>query len=526
MPLGSQFSNTYWEDPNTKKVMSSSERGVAQRTYKDNAQYKDNVQSYVGRAPLIQEGFSDVQNPQGMLFDPYSYTGLKKDPTVSPERRRAAIDKALNLKTQEQYAEITPRKTVGGKKLESPATRAAKADAFRTAADSLDISTQQFEKEIDAPVKAANWGKGYASFTGGIAVGIRPNVTVEKTTEQRIIPSEKAIRNDKFWSQYDKATRGHSVHTILMEDDLEWSTPEGRVIKGKDIEDEIAKEQGLPEDQKGKWGWGITEEEQMGWLSHNNFAPNVFPGKGGSGNKKAAVGGIVKIETGYHPSGSGYTEQSWHTRFVPDTSKPAEEITTKKVKREGFEANASTLAHEIGHTFENFGSMYRKPNIAADPFSEGHADAFDDRAFRYAGQFEKHLSNLETRTQDIKRTGYSTQYKNWNNREKALYAAVRYHLAANPDAYKEFSNRDPLVERYEFAPERKRTIYNNDVAHSQTILLGHIYEKAPEVRALLKNLGFDELAKKAHADYMSRIPSSNTQGARRRPELPEQETLF
>ena len=48
--------------------------------------------------PTPQEEIAPGTNRQGMLFDPYTGTGLPRDPTVSKEQRLAAVDRQLNLR--------------------------------------------------------------------------------------------------------------------------------------------------------------------------------------------------------------------------------------------------------------------------------------------------------------------------------------------------------------------------------------------------------------------------------------------
>ena len=75
MPLGPQFSNTYWEDPKLKTTMSSVELPTTPGKLPTKTQ----------RTPQIASGGDIPNNSQGMLFNPYSYTGLKDDPTVPAE---------------------------------------------------------------------------------------------------------------------------------------------------------------------------------------------------------------------------------------------------------------------------------------------------------------------------------------------------------------------------------------------------------------------------------------------------------
>jgi hypothetical protein len=75
MPLGKQFRNTYWEDEN------------------GNTRY---ALDKGGDRPEYTSSSAEVEKPtQGMLFDPYTGTGYKEDPSVHPIQRQAIASNAL-----------------------------------------------------------------------------------------------------------------------------------------------------------------------------------------------------------------------------------------------------------------------------------------------------------------------------------------------------------------------------------------------------------------------------------------------
>ncbi len=450
------------------------------------------------------------KNAQGMLFDPYSYTGLKKDPTVSREQRLGAINKALRLepsvekpKTEETSARVRRRSKSNSVKVQN-----LKKDALRNAADELDIPTHEYEQKINAPTKPTDWNKGEASFTNQITVGVRPKVKETITERTSYAPSDKPIPNKKFWEQYDKkVNHPGDVHSLMSKyktnwgdsktgEHVLWTSPSGEVHTIDDLKEKV-----LPEAYEGK---------QMDFLRKGGYTPNVYPGKG-IGTESEAVGKKVKIESGYHPLVPGdYTYQTWHTRHVPDKSAPSttEKVVTKK--NLGYEANASTLAHEIGHTtqpreYDTYRTAHsKKGNVSVDPVSEGYADALADRAEKYSGQFEDQLTNVKRRAKDIKNTGYTSSYHMWSAPERALYSAVRYHLAAHPKDQENLPTREGLMRQYGFAKDQQRYNQTNDNAMAQKIMLGHMYETHPHIRPVLDELGFSKTAKEAHEEYMSR----------------------
>lgn len=366
MPLGPQFTNTYWEDPKSKSVMSSTELPTP----------KGELPTMEQRKPQIAEGFGTSDNPQGMLFSPHSYTGLKDDPTVPAEQRMGAINKALHLQSMDELQKFKdsriqtnkdrdafnrdPARLVDKKPYRKPLSvpgditiSYGKNKALGEAANNLDIPTRQYETGIDANTHPTDWHSGWASW-GEIHVGVRKNE-----------------------------------------------------------------------------------------------------------------------ETGY-------------------------------------EANERTLAHEIGHTLEPPGDEPQKEHIRrdrrknsqmrTDPVSEGYADSLMDRAHHYSGQFEKHLTNPQLRAKDISLTGYSSKYHLWNAEERALYSAVRFHVAAHPERIEGMKNRREL-ERNLYG----RFHFNNNLEVPTTkLMLGHMYENMPHVRPLLHELGFGRTSKKAHETFMSR----------------------
>lgn len=375
MPLGPQFSNTYWEDPNSKKIMSSTELSIP----------KGELPTEEQRKPQIAEGFGTSANPQGMLFSPHSYTGLKDDPTVPTEQRMGAINKALHLFSYDELKKDNDKKiqqnkereqfnstldpVVDKRRFKGPLhvadeshlkTVAEKHVAIGKAANNLDVPTRQYETGIDTSVGTTDWNKGWFDRFRGITVGVRRNVNT------------------------------------------------------------------------------------------------------------------------------------------------------------GYEANERTLAHEIGHTLERSGDEPQRDHarkyqsnmrIQTDPVSEAHADALMDRAHHYSGQFEKHLTNPQLRAQDISTTGYSSKYHMWNAEERALYSAIRFHVASHPENQETMKNRKELGQ----------SLYGHHHYHnaleipSTQLMLGNMYENMPHVRPLLHELGFGKTSKKAHETFMSRTetPASN-----------------
>jgi hypothetical protein len=90
MPLGKQFRNTYWEDEN----------GNA-NTYVDTG----NDSPFFGNLSHKSESHIHDKPLQGLLFDPYTGTGLKQDPSVHPIQRTAVAANALGWPEDERLTQ-------------------------------------------------------------------------------------------------------------------------------------------------------------------------------------------------------------------------------------------------------------------------------------------------------------------------------------------------------------------------------------------------------------------------------------
>ena len=532
MPLGPQFSNTYWEDPKAKSVMSSTELSTPEGALPTAAQ----------RTPQIAEGFGTSATPQGMLFSPHAYTGLRDDPTVPAGHRMDVIHKSLHLKgldvlTQQRDKQIQKNKeNEEYNRTRSPGqmrrsvykadtdvrlkAKAQKNEALGKAANNLDIPTNTYEKDFDTYARPAAWGSGLHSM-GEIEVGVRPVSNPGTVKETQTYPaSNKPIVNKGFWNQYDKKVdHPYDIHSILDEDGVHWQNGEGHVIVG-DPRKHITTAQG---------GEEPSEMGAIRWLKENKYNPNVYPTKGES-SKKHSVGEKVAIESGPHPFFAGdYVHQTWHTRFEPDTTKEPKTVSIQKKSKGGYEADQQTLAHELGHTQEPSRDSperdltRRRGNnlLTTDPVSEGYADALTDRSHTYAGQFEKHLTNTQQRAQDISTSGYSSKYHMWNADERALYSAVRFHVAVHPERTGEMQNRKDM----ERSMLNWRSSSQGAPEPTTQLMLGHMYEHMPHVRPVLHELGFGKTSKSAHELYKSRVPDLKHSGKSKKREVYEQPNL-
>lgn len=547
MPLGPQFSNTYWEDPKTKTVMSSTELPIA----------KGELPTKEQRTPQIDKDFNNSKNLQGMLFSPYAYTGLKNDPTIPAEHRMQVIKKSLRLQTLDEFNARKARQVQRNKEIDEHNARttatilewnklpeqersssspprinyrkrgsvlgdtnimAQKNEALAKAANELDIPTNTYQENINTFVDPVDWRTGYAYGRGAISVGVRPITNTETVKKVQEYPaSDKPIPNKKFWAQYAKIDHPGDVHSIMDEHDVHWTNLEGHTILGGDLFEK-----------------NENEQDKMDWLKNNNYHPNVYPTKGKS-TPKFSVGRKVSIETGYDDrvyNDVKYTHSSWHTRYEPDTTKEPKTVNITKEAKGGYEANKSTLAHELGHTQEPLGdeperdiSRRRGKGLGkitqTDPVSEGYADALMDRAHKYSGQFEKHLTNTKLRADDISTSGYSSKFHMWDANERALYSAVRFHVAAYPERIDDMLNRKHMKD----SMFSQKSWYAGEQQSPTQMMLGHMYEHMPHVRPVLHELGFGKTSEKAHEAYKSRVPDLRFRGKGRKRTVYEQPKL-
>jgi len=604
MTLGSQFKNTYWQNPDTG--------GTTDYYVREDYRTAEEVNS------------KRDTNPQGMLFSPYAHTGLVQDPTVSSEDRTKAIKKSLSLTDPVDYARRA--------KLKGPAAEGHIA-GFVESINETDTTMSDIGR-THAVLTGELGDRGHSSFRGGgIVVGVEQAYQKVPIKTVGYEPSNTPIFNEKFWKegQYEKhnpdaaeyyqdiiATHKGKEHirwrhpngTIYTNDDLEKMTlgdlnlpiknrsssyvSRHEVEKGQHVEelDNDSKQSILDSRKRGEEGGynhhnhldGVDIDDivnayesdnapahnfhVMDFLETNDIVPNVFPGAGKNTEKHSAR--IVKLENGPDrrtAGGGNYRKVTWHTRHEPDRANPTklptrtyttwddqgnkvserkEPITHKTVPvKNKYVPKTSTLVHEIGHTFEPWRGYNvrtervrrRQGDVTTDPIAEGYADAHTDRTYYHRGQFESVLHDSDVRAKQIKTSGYSSEYGNWNATERALYSAVRQHLATNPGDDLAIPDRQKLLDHYqiredviaaqnhELARQRRNVRRRSnrtyrygghaptnldehyDVHLANKLALGQMWETLPELRPVLHKLGFGRTASAAHKDYMSRTAS-------------------
>jgi len=616
--LGSQFKNTYWQNPDTGDTTDYSVR--------EDYRVAEEVNS------------KRDTSPQGMLFSPYAHTGLVQDPTVSSEDRTRAIKKSLGLTDPVDYARRA--------RLKGPAAEGHIA-GFVEAINKTDTTMSDIGRTNAVLTGELGRGRGHASFYGGnIVVGVEQAYQKVPIKTVGYEPSDTPIFNEKFWKegQYEKHNpeAAEYYQDIIQapnrkyapkyvpdgesKEHIRWRHPNGTIYTNDDLEEltlgdlnvpiknrhskyaqrhEVEENEHVEEldnDSKqnivdsrkqgagtGKWhrfhdfdnvdidnivkvyasdDTRAPDHDVLDFLETNNIVPNVFPGIGKNTEKHSAR--IVKLENGpdRRSINADYKTVTWHTRHEPDRTKPTklptkmyftmdeqgnkieieEPITHETVPvKNKYVPVTSTLVHEIGHTFEpmrGFNNVRtervrrKMRNSITDPVAEGYADAHTDRTYYHRGQVEDVFHDVDVRSEKIKNSGYSSEYGNWNATERALYSAVRQHLAANPGDDLAIPNRLELLEHYQIredviaahnhtlARQRRdasrrsgRRTYrygghaptnldeHYDVHLANKLALGQMWEHLPELRPVLNKLGFGRTASEAHEDYMSRTAS-------------------
>ena len=554
MPLGKQFENTYYNHPAGGTMFYGREEGSPE-PYSHGY-----IETHLG------DKLPSLGTPlQGMLFPADTATGRRDDPLVPHEKRMAAVRKAIDVEDVTQY-----RRNLGGI---VPSQRASKQvplldktgkhvhkdeqqirynpdNEVGMKTERVMVSTPQFKNEITSKMgdKSAQEymnvlanaldrtgypthelertkaravvdpkpGRAHAEVSGG---GIKMNTTGDTTREVRVeVPRSgyqadphKPIHNPKFWDQLqDKLTYEHSADRDALEHATHWHNPTtGHTIQKHEVEEWHGSFTQIPR---------RTVSNQVENLREQGYVPNLFPGKGKSGNKHS-VGRDVSIETGYKSRGYGYNSSKYHTRFSPNTSNPLEGTTTeiKKVKVAP-QVDAGTLLHEIGHTRDPYlRDRYDITNFhggRADPMSEAIADAFRDRHVRHADLFEDTLGHSKERVSDIAGTGYGAKYRGWkNDTHRALYAATRFHSALGDRNFEDIPQRQRVAQSLTTTEEVNAGVKSGGSYGRPTkehgelvnrLTLGKMYEDMPHIRQHLDAHGYGDTAKSAHEEYLLR----------------------
>lgn len=466
MPLGKQFQNTFFEgaggklthytDPQTLPAPTPNEHGVTDIT---------------GTADPGKPRESETGHPgvayQGMLFTPHAFTGLKSDPTIPEEKRKETITKALRLDPDTYKANAKGQ--VGAKE-----NLEGHRKAILEAADKTDIPTHMFENNIDVSTVVS---KKLGRNTGG------DFSRAENRIRTRARPSTEVVGTESYTEQPFRRGEGYIENPNHEKDN-----------------------------EKISYALGSTKTLRM--YSGTYESQHIFPGEGKATDEYDVHN--MKIHNGYTDTGRRKSAKV-HVR-IPKIAVGEPIQRTRTLYADGFTSSSSTIAHEIGHSMDpnlKAFSYFRNPR-GADTVHEAVADGVEDRFVGHAGQYEHTLHPSPERAQEFKTRGYSIKDSQvaGNNVNKALYAAVRTHVAMGDHNYADVQNRKELYDKAplprvtktsanlsyvsEADPDRQRE-------HANTLLLGHLYTTHAHVRESLTHLGLDHIGESAANHYRTHI---------------------
>jgi hypothetical protein len=515
MTLGKQFENTYWHD-DQGQIQSSVRTPTFQK----------------GLAPLITKDEATVKAAnvgplQGMLFSPYVGTGTAKDPSVSPEARRSAVDKAVGFDAgEESYAASVKRKY--GRPI-GPRAAQTHQQMVRDAFDETDFPISELENTNARVLVNPQSGRSFAEeYTKDIKLNWTPGKTKTTRITEQVPTKGTPIHNPKFWDFYDKKLyEPELADPDLLKSATHWTNP----TTGHSY-------QGLGDTEHEDFS-GMSPYDTIRSLREKGYFPNLFPGKTSATTKH--VGDTVKIEYDWTSRDTvGWNTRTMHTRFNPGEG--TEERVRVDKTRVPPSVEPATLIHELGHQRDpvlGTKQSYRHlMNAYADPVEEGLADAHADRYYRHEGMFDDITSDHKALSDQFSRSGYGVGYHSWNNKlGNAVYIASRLHSQMSPDSYKDIPDRDTLMstlktpteQKSDFMPSeqevykelekgQKRNPRNRasfgSVARrmassrqrnvSNALFLGHMVENFPHVREHLEATGYGDVADAAHKEYLTR----------------------
>ena len=554
MALGPQFENTYWHNEDgsvTSSILNPKNEQTSPEKYR--------IKEEHGNFPL--------SGTQGMLFSPETGTGTRKDPLVPHSERIAAIQKGLGMSDPDEYARRAGKfmSSRGNRTMNVPpiGKRAAKnaINAYTEALDSSSMPTNIIVNHLaNDPVLAVanpNMARGHITGRGGtIRLPLQPRRSIQiepEHTVTRIVPTGDTtltpINNPKLqkhadsvdWNSEEGARDSvNAAATITPSNNAPYMNMRTNINVGKEIRNpnhdwnDPKSSYWMPNPNWKEFNFKVAPQakdmidEQQQQSSRLDFrdlpvgwSMNVYPGKGSTKNPN--------IKTKDFSVYNGDTDRTWHTRHAVsgqfDTvTKTIPEKTVYKTEPPG--VSQSTTVHELGHHMDtrHLGGAFDQRKIKpyrSDMATEGVADGVADAYSRSNNVSRRMFEEGDTGT-FFKRSGYGTEYKGFsNNTDKALYAAVRAHVAANPNPtdFNDLPSRESLYEKH--FPNSGYVGYaafeKSNRTNASRLLLGHMYDQHEHVRNTLKGLGMEDVGKEAHALYKETDPN--------RYRGPEQESL-
>jgi hypothetical protein len=486
MPLGKQFKNTFFEGA----------KGAVFHTDLNTLKDADELPSEQRRKPHIDDKGAPGVAYQGMLMDPYAYTGHRNDPTIPEEERRAVVRKSAQIGVTTD--DPIESRYAGNKKHyvnnDVPSKKRPEYDqAIEDAGYESGIPTHMFKNDVDVPVIVKkSLGRTVAGdYNSAHSRAIR--VAENRFPKRTEISSEKVT----------KARTTPGKHMI---------NPQGIDMLKKDYSKVDSSQWG--EDSSGSWNslkrlissnglvkthTGETSSEDLDNLPEGHGV-TLFPGKGEETEGYTAH--PVKIPMGW-TNGGRRSFKTYHRRLEKIPTGETYTFTDTKYK-ETPAISGATLVHEIGHSIDpNVHDEGGRNPGGRSTVNEAVADGFEDRFHTHKDNYEDALHPSPERAQEIRRQGYGTNFKGLTDTDlnRATYAAVRQHVSMGDNNFRDIEARSNLMRA-----ATGRGMYDTEAtAHGNSLLLGHLYTRHAHVRDILGHLGLTHVGEAAAEQYRSKI---------------------
>ena len=467
MPLGKQFQNTFHTDERGNIIFHTDSADIPGQTPDEHGAV-DGAKELHPHQPVTSEKPHQGVSYQGMLFSPHAFTGLKTDPTISEEQRRSTIQTALHLGADEYSKNI---------KGNFPAKDTARVEqsrmAISDAAHETAIPTHMFKENIDV--------KAIASTKLGSATG-----------------GDFSTRNNMIRTRVRADSERVGEETYM---DQRYERGEGFLSNPKHEKD----------NEKISYALGATGYL---WTSLGKIpSEHIFPGRGEDTDEYSTHN--IKVHIGYTDKGRRKSAIVHARRPKVAVGEPVER--TRGVYEDKLVSSQDTIAHEIGHSMDTTLRIGALRNLnGADTVHEAIADGVSDRFVRHGHDYERTLEPSPERAREIKNEGYGLKNKNVAGTDinKALYAAVRTHVAMGDKNFQDILDRKALYKQAPLPTERRQSAniswdreasHEEQTHHANHLLLGHLYTTHSHVRESLSHLGLAHIGENAANHYRTHI---------------------
>jgi len=469
MPLGKQFQNTFHTDERGNIVFHTDPQSLPHPTPDANGvTHLSGTRYEEPNKPKVDEtGHAGVAY-QGMLFSPHAFTGLKTDPTIPEEERRSTIEKALHLGADEYSKNI---------KGEFPGRETARVEqsrmAISDAAHETAIPTHMFKENVN--VKAIASTK-LGSATGGDFSQLNNRIRT------RVRADSVRVGEETYMDQRYERGEGFLSNPTHEKDN-----------------------------EKISYALGATGTL---WTSLGKIpSEHLFPGRGEDTDEYSTHN--IKVHIGYTDKGRRKSAIVHARRPKVAVGDPVER--TRGIYQDKMVSSQDTIAHEIGHSMDKTLRIGALRNLnGADTVHEAIADGISDRFVKHGHDYERALEPSPERAYEIKKEGYGFGSRDvaGTDIKKALYAAVRTHVAMGDKNFQDIQDRKALYNQAPLPKERRQSAniswdreasHEEQTHHANQLLLGHLYTTHSHVRESLSHLGLDHVGENAANHYRTHI---------------------